>query len=285
MERRILAMKNVGKSIGKAALYFLVYFGMQVVVSGVFSFVITTKMTMGMMAGNEEVDVAAMTEKVMDVVMSQAMTMTLIAGILALLIYAIVFLIRKKNFFTETSIGPMPVNGILPVALVAVGFNVMVSMLLPLLPFPESWIASYQQNSSVIGDGNVVIAWICTILLAPVLEEIVFRGLVYTRLKQGMPKIVAAVITSLLFALVHGTIIWGIYTFLLSMILIWTFETYQSLTANILLHLFFNLTGMVLSGFGDISGAAGILMILVAAAMFAAGMFLLARTRKETVAY
>ncbi len=85
-----------------------------------------------MMAGNEEVDVAAMTEKVMDVVMSQAMTMTLIAGILALLIYAIVFLIRRKKLFTETSIGPMPVNGILPVALVAVGFNVMVSMLLPL---------------------------------------------------------------------------------------------------------------------------------------------------------
>ena len=274
-------MKNVGKSIGKAALYFLVYFGMQVVVSGVFSFVITTKMTMGMMAGNEEVDVAAMTEKVMDVVMSQAMTMTLIAGILALLIYAIVFLIRKKNFFTETSIGPMPVNGILPVALVAVGFNVMVSMLLPLLPFPESWIASYQQNSSVIGDGNVVIAWICTILLAPVLEEIVFR----TRLKQGMSKIVAAVLTSLLFALVHGTIIWGIYTFLLSMLLIWTFETYQSLTANILLHLFFNLTGMVLSSLGDISDVAGILMILVAVVMFAAGMVLLARTRKETVAY
>ena len=43
-------MKNVGKSIGKAALYFLEYFGMQVVVSGVFSFEITTKMNMGIMA-------------------------------------------------------------------------------------------------------------------------------------------------------------------------------------------------------------------------------------------
>lgn len=274
-------MKNVGKSIGKAALYFLVYFGTQILVSSVFSVVITTKLTTEMMAGNEELDMAVLTQKVMDVVMSQAMTMTFIAGIIALLIYAVVFLVRKKNFLTETSIGPMPVKGIFPVILVAAGFNVMVSMLLPLFPFPESWIVSYQQNSSVIGDGNTVMAWLCTIVMAPVLEEIVFRGLVYTRLKQGMSKIVAAVITSLLFALVHGTIIWGIYTFLLSMLLIWTFERYQSLTANILLHLFFNLTGMILSSLGDIPNVAGVVLIIVAVVMFVAGIFLISRTDRE----
>ena len=83
--------------------------------------------------------------------------------------------------------------------------------------------------------------------MAPVLEEIVFRGLVYTRLKKGMPAIVAAVLTSLLFGIMHGTIIWVIYAFVLGMVMTWVFERYQSLAANIIFHFTFNLMGLVLS--------------------------------------
>lgn len=268
-------MKNFWKSIGKAALYFLVYFLMQAAVSGVYSMVVTTKLTMEMMGVDASLDMELLTAKVMDAVMPQAMTLTLISSILTLLILGLVFLIRKKNFLEETSIRSMPVSGIVPVALAAAGFNIVVSKLLQIVPFPESWIESYQQNSSMIGAGNVAIAWVATVIVAPVLEEIVFRGLIYTRLKQGMAAIAAAVIASLLFALAHGTIIWGIYTFLLSMILIWTFERFQSLTANICFHFFFNLTGMILSSIEEMSNVVEWVMFAVAVVAFAGGMVLI----------
>ena len=273
-------MKNLWKSIGKAALYFLVYFLMQAAVSGVYSVLITTKLTVEMMGADGSIDMELLTAKVMDVVMPQAMTLTLISSILTLLILGLVFLIRKKNFLEETSIRSMPVSGIVPVALAAVGFNIVVSKLLQIIPFPESWIESYQQNSSMIGAGNMAVAWIATVIVAPILEEIVFRGLIYTRLKQGMAAVAAAVIASLLFALSHGTIVWGIYTFLLSMILIWTFERFQSLTANICFHFFFNLTGMVLSSIEEMPTAAEWVMFAVAVVAFAGGMVLI---HKKTI--
>lgn len=273
-------MKNLWKSIGKAALYFLVYFLMQAAVSGVYSVMITTKLTVEMMGADGSIDMELLTAKVMDVVMPQAMTLTLISSILTLLILGLVFLIRKKNFLEETSIRSMPVSGIVPVALAAVGFNVVVSKLLQIIPFPESWIESYQQNSSMIGAGNMAVAWIATVIVAPILEEIVFRGLIYTRLKQGMAAVAAAVIASLLFALSHGTIVWGIYTFLLSMILIWTFERFQSLTANICFHFFFNLTGMVLSSIEEMPTAAEWVMFAVAVVAFVGGMVLI---HKKTI--
>lgn len=273
-------MKNLWKSIGKAALYFLVYFLMQAAVSGVYSVMITTKLTVEMMGADGSIDMELLTAKVMDVVMPQAMTLTLISSILTLLILGLVFLIRKKNFLEETSIRSMPVSGIVPVALAAVGFNIVVSKLLQIIPFPESWIESYQQNSSMIGAGNMAVAWIATVIVAPILEEIVFRGLIYTRLKQGMAAVAAAVIASLLFALSHGTIVWGIYTFLLSMILIWTFERFQSLTANICFHFFFNLTGMVLSSIEEMPTAAEWVMFAVAVVAFAGGMVLI---HKKTI--
>lgn len=273
-------MKNFWKSIGKAALYFLVYFLMQAAVSGVYSVMITTKLTVEMMGADGSIDMELLTAKVMDVVMPQAMTLTLISSILTLLILGLVFLIRKKNFLEETSIRSMPVSGIVPVALAAVGFNIVVSKLLQIIPFPESWIESYQQNSSMIGAGNIAVAWIATVIVAPILEEIVFRGLIYTRLKKGMAAVAAAVIASLLFALSHGTIVWGIYTFLLSMILIWTFERFQSLTANICFHFFFNLTGMVLSSIEEMPTAVEWVMFAVAVVAFAGGMVLI---HKKTI--
>lgn len=274
-------MKNLWKSIGKAALYFLVYFLMQAAVSGVYSVMITTKLTVEMMGADGSIDMELLTAKVMDVVMPQAMTLTLISSILTLLILGLVFLIRKKNFLEETSIRSMPVSGIVPVALAAVGFNIVVSKLLQIIPFPESWIESYQQNSSMIGAGNMAVAWIATVIVAPILEEIVFRGLIYTRLKQGMAAVAAAVIASLLFALSHGTIVWGIYTFLLSMILIWTFERFQSLTANICFHFFFNLTGMVLSSIEEMPTAAEWVMFAVAVVAFAGGMVLISGKKNK----
>ena len=273
-------MKNLWKSIGKAALYFLVYFLMQAAVSGVYSVMITTKLTVEMMGADASLDMELLTAKVMDIVMPQAMTLTLISSILTLLILGFVFLIRKKNFMEETSIRSMPIAGIVPVALSAVGFNIVVSKMLQIIPFPENWIESYQQNSSMIGAGNMAVAWIATVIVAPILEEIVFRGLIYTRLKQGMAAVAAAVIASLLFALSHGTIVWGIYTFLLSMILIWTFERFQSLTANICFHFFFNLTGMVLSSIEEMPTAAEWVMFAVAVVAFAGGMVLI---HKKTI--
>ena len=238
-------MKKGLKAIGKAVVYFGVYLLTQVLVSFVYSTVLSTQMTMEMMAAGEELDVVAMTEAVTTEIMGRLMEMTFIAGIATLLIFWLVFLIRKKKFTKEVCVRPIPVKGILPVAILAACFNVITTVVVSYFPWPQSWIDSYMANSSAV-DGSLM-SWLTAVLMAPVLEEIVFRGLVYTRLKKGLPVIAAAIVTSLAFGIAHGTVIWAIYTFVFSMLLIWVFEKFQSLTACILLHMAYNLSGMALS--------------------------------------
>lgn len=238
-------MKKGFKAFGKAAVYFGVYFLVQIIVSMVYSVVLSTKLTMEMMATGEELDMALLEMQLMDAVMSEAMMMTLLSGVIVLLVFWLVFLIRRKKFFKEVCIRPIPVKGILPVVLLAACFNVITSVIISFIPWPESWMESYMANSSVID--NSIVAWITAVVMAPVLEEIVFRGLMYTRLKKGLPAIVAAVFTSLVFGIVHGTVIWAIYTFIFSLVLIWVFERFQSLAACILLHMAYNLSGMAMS--------------------------------------
>lgn len=256
-------MKNGLKAVGKAVVYLAVYLLMQVIVSFAFSTALTAKITMEIMASGEELDMIAMTELVTSELMNNMMTMTLVAGIVTLFVFWIVFVIRKKKFVNEVCIRKIPAGSILPIAVLAASFNVITSVVISMFPWPQGWIDSYAQNSSAI-DGSIM-AWVTAVLMAPILEEIVFRGLMYTRLKKGLPMLGAAIITSLAFGLAHGTIIWAIYTFIFSMVLIWVFEQFQSLTACILLHMAYNISGMALS---LIPEEAGIVVLILFAAAF-----------------
>lgn len=238
-------MKKGFKAVGKAVVYFAVYLLTQVLVSVVYSSVLTTQMTMELMAAGEELDVMAMTAEVTELLMGRLMEMTFVAGLVTLLIFWLVFLIRKKKFTKEVCLRKFPAKGILPIAILAACFNVITSVIVTYFPWPQSWMDSYIANSSSI-DGSLM-AWVTAVLMAPVLEEIVFRGLMYSRLKKGLPVMAAAIVTSLAFGIAHGTMIWAIYTFIFSMVLIWVFEKFQSLAACIVLHMAYNLSGMALS--------------------------------------
>lgn len=257
-------MKQGLKALGKAFVYFAVYLLVQILVSTVFSTVISARMTMEMMASGEKMDIMTMTDAVMAEVMAKAMEMTFIAGLVTLLIFWVAFLIRKKKFTKEVCIRKIPVNGIFPIAIMAAAFNVITTVIISFVPWPQEWMDSYVQNSSAI-DGSLM-AWLTAVFMAPVLEEIVFRGLMYTRLKKGLPAIAAAIVTSLAFGIAHGTVIWAIYTFIFSMILIWIFEKFQSLTACIVLHMAYNLSGMALSLIPEEAGVVVLILFAISIA-------------------
>ncbi len=274
-------MKNFFVALGKAILYFLVYFGLQMAVSIAFSMFYSISMYARLAATGDVTDTAEITRMITEKILEQSMTMTLISGILALLTYWIVFLIRKKKFAQEVKLRKIPVKGILAVLLMGITFNIVISTLLATIPFPDAWMETYQQNSSVLTGGNEVISFLATVFMAPVLEEVVFRGLIYDRLKKGMPAVVAAIISSLAFGLMHGTIIWMMYAFVLGVVLVIVFERFHSLFANMLLHFGFNLTGMCLNHAQGMSEVAGWILTGVCVIGFIASAVWMVRMTKE----
>ncbi len=238
-------MKNFLKSIGKAILYFAVYYGSTFVVVMIMNIILSAKISMEAIASGEVLDEVEIVNRLTEQIEILAVPLTLLSGIFALLIYWIVFLIRKKKFAREVGISSIPGQSVLPIILFGFCFNIFISIVMSIIPFPQSWIDSYAANRSVIDTS--LVSWILSIIGAPVVEEVVFRGLMYRRLKRGMPAVVAAVIASLAFGAVHGTLIWAIYTFIFGMFCTWFYEKHQSLIANILFHMAFNSAGMVLS--------------------------------------
>lgn len=147
--------------------------------------------------------------------------------------------------------------------LIALGaaLNIFISLAITLIPFPADWVESYSESSSVLTESGILITLVTSVIAAPLVEEITFRGLIYSRLKQGMPMFAAMIISAWVFGMMHGTVIWFLYAALIGLLLSWIYEKYHSLTASVLVHFSFNLFGSLMELIGGMSDVAFLLML------------------------
>ncbi len=97
--------------------------------------------------------------------------------------------------------------------------------------------------NTVSGFWELVVTFVSLVILAPIAEEILFRGFLYTTFKIKLPKIWAALLTSIIFASLHlpegvGGLLWAgaIDTFTLSMVLIYLREKTNGLYSGMIVH-------------------------------------------------
>lgn len=83
---------------------------------------------------------------------------------------------------------------------------------------------------------NMLFAALALLVLAPVTEEILFRGFLHRRLKALSNVHISAVITSGLFGLAHWQWNVGLDTFVLSMVIIYVLEIKDNLLIAIAIH-------------------------------------------------
>lgn len=100
--------------------------------------------------------------------------------------------------------------------------------LLALLPLPSEQAGEVM---ALIERPPFLVQLLCTVLILPFTEELVFRGLGYWRMRKELPFLWAAVLSSVYFGLYHGNIYQGIYACLLGFFLALLFEWTDSLFA------------------------------------------------------
>jgi hypothetical protein len=92
---------------------------------------------------------------------------------------------------------------------------------------------------------ETVFLGVSTILIAPVVEEMLFRGLLYHTIKRiGFPRI-ALWGTTLLFAAIHSNLLTFLPLFVLAVALTLLYEATDNLLSCILAHSLFNAANFV----------------------------------------
>lgn len=119
--------------------------------------------------------------------------------------------------------------------------NMLVGMLQSLLNYQE-----YQETMDEMMAGKQM--WfliLCMGIIAPLAEEIVFRWLIYLRLRDYMRMGAAAVISGLIFGIYHGNLVQGVYASLLGMIFAYFLDISGCLWTSVLLHMGANIWSLV----------------------------------------
>jgi membrane protease YdiL (CAAX protease family) len=83
---------------------------------------------------------------------------------------------------------------------------------------------------------------VLAVFIAPLAEEMIFRGVLYPTIKQAGYPATALWVTSLIFGAVHANLIAFVPLTVFSLLLIWVYERTGSLWASITAHSLFNFT-------------------------------------------
>lgn len=199
-------------------------------------------------------------------VMSYLMSSPLYAGIISLTRFTLFLIIfgfwyhtlfcnpTKKDYhrFREKKISSMctPLYLILYIIL-GYAMQLFVSAVLMLCSniFPKAF-ASYQDLiDSMAGSGVSFLTVLSVALVAPLAEEIIFRGLTLRYAKKAMPMWLAVIFQALLFAIYHGNIIQGAYAFLFGLFFGFLVIKTDSLVPSVLLHSIINLSAYLVPDF------------------------------------
>lgn len=179
-----------------------------------------------------------------------AIYQTLIGAVVYVLTLVIVMgvpwvFLRQKTTLRELGLHRLPNWG--EIGWAPLGFVIYLFLSAGLLALSQMLFPGmdYEQEQDVGFDGlnyyfEYILAFLTLVIIAPFAEEVLFRGYLFGRLRRYVPLIIAIIITSLLFALVHFQWNVGIDTFALSIVLCLLVVWCKSLWPAIMLHMLKN---------------------------------------------
>lgn len=140
-----------------------------------------------------------------------------------------------RELLTWTDIGLAPVAYVVA-TLLAMGLT----MLFGVFPWFNAMEAQNTGFTVLMGGGERVIAFIVLVVLAPFVEEVIFRGWLYGKMRSRLSAPLSIILVSLLFGLLHFQWNVGVNVFALSVVLCVLREITGTIWAGILTHMLKN---------------------------------------------
>ena len=163
--------------------------------------------------------------------------------LLTIAIFTVYYLIRKSSILKEASINKIKPRLALCSALLGIGMlGAFQAVVLVIGKIAPKWLETQNAHSQSILSGSIAVAVVYTVVVAPICEELMFRGLILSALKDKAPKWACIIAVAIVFGLIHSFPIGFIYAFSLGILLGWLYYYTGSLLPCIITHALFNAT-------------------------------------------
>lgn len=231
-------------SILKGVGYFALYFGVQIVVSLAAEIILLAVY----ISKGGDMDADVMTKALTDAINSNAMTITIIFDLIFAAVLALFIIFtksspaKKENRALFNKISPKKAITAFFIGVTG-NFALNIIMTYAQMFFPKIF-EQYDSATEVYTLGGLVPYIIGGVILAPIIEELTFRGFMQTRFSRAMPTTAAVIAVGVIFGAVHGNLVQAIYASLLGILLGEIFVHGGSIYASVLCHFGFNLSSL-----------------------------------------
>lgn len=123
-------------------------------------------------------------------------------------------------------------------------FAALLTSIFSLFPWFDAEQAQDVGFNNILGTSDLIITFITLVVVAPIAEELIFRGLLYGKLRKKLTKgwgvALAIIITSVIFGLMHGQWNVGVNVFAMSVVMCLQRELTGTIYSGIILHMIKN---------------------------------------------
>lgn len=171
--------------------------------------------------------------------------LTSVTALITIPVAAVIWLREKKKLGEKKE---NKVSAVVLCGCIVLGalMNVLFSRLLELVQATTVFSNAVQER---LFASDILIQVIGLGLLVPVAEELIFRGLIFNRMKRMLSANYAIVFSALLFALYHGNPIQMLFAVPMALILAWVYEKSGSFLCPVCFHIGSNLLAVLLNLF------------------------------------
>ncbi len=163
--------------------------------------------------------------------------------------FVVVHLIRKKRTGKSKynfSFSSLKIMVMVSISIVALQLGI-ISPIVNSIPMPELIKKMFLE----FGSNNGLFAFIAIVIAAPILEELIFRGIILNGLLKRYSPVKSIVISSILFGVVHLNPWQFVAAFLIGLLSGWVYYKTRKLSLSILIHFINNLIAFGSAFFTD----------------------------------
>lgn len=166
-----------------------------------------------------------------------------VSAVICVVCYALFFKVRKKSFARQIELRPLHPASFGGLVVCGTGGQfaavILITVLYSLFPvLAENSVG--EQLESMMQSPYPVLDFMHIAVLTPIVEEVLFRGIVYNKMKKVMPVSAAIVISGLVFGAAHMNLEQFMYAAPLGILMAAALEKYGSILAPIAVHFAFN---------------------------------------------
>lgn len=132
--------------------------------------------------------------------------------------------------------------------LLAYGLNV-IAIEISSLEFFNRFTTEYNSTISSIVTGDVFVIFLIIGILAPIFEELMYRGVILSEFMSGWNFLFANILQALVFGIMHMNVIQGTYAAAIGFILGFSYKMTRSIYMTMLTHFLFNASNLLISDY------------------------------------